>query len=540
MTSRLRARRTVSDVSVDDAGITARSKREVVLDVLFDDRRIYSFWLHRDGSLLDDGRWLVPWPKTLTDFLDGQASVSLVEHETGEQVFHDRVSLGTGDGTVAILTRDGQPLSLDKSWRRVQTFDTVTGRHLEPLLEAVERVLEALRGAGVEGFLAYGTLLGAVREGKVLGHDWDADLGYVSRYDHPVDVIRESFRLQRALVDLGYRIVRYSGLAFKVEVEGGDGVVRGLDVFGGFLMDDHLHLMGEIREPFRPEWIFPLGTTVLEGRTFPAPADTDRFLRATYGPSWRVPDPAFHFDPPLETERRLNGWFRGLRKGRARWDRIYSKRRRQALPEPSSLVRWLAEREPDAHVFVDIGCGRGSDVLWMAGRGVQSVGLDFQPRAYQVAAARVEGDDRLRGMVDFWGFNLLEMRQVLAVGALVARRPAPRVLMARHLVDGLGRQARERLWASARMMTAGEGGRLYLEFLVKKGDDGYAGRHRAQRRKPGRIVAELKAHGATVVHREVLDVTWSDAGPDVGDSSRPAAGPGSANPSRVCRLVAQW
>ena len=526
MTSRLRGSRTVSDVSVDDEGIAVHSARETVLDVLFDGRRIYSFWLHRDGNPLGGGRWLVPWPKTLREFLDGHAVVSLVAHETGEEVFRDRVALGSGDAPIAVLTRDGQPLSLDKSWRRVQTFDTASARDLEPLLEAMERVLEALRGAGLDAFLAYGTLLGAVREGKVLGHDWDADLGYVSRHDHPVDVIRESFRVQRALVDLGYRIVRYSALAFKVEVEDSDGVVRGLDVFGGFLMDRHLHLMGEIREPFRPEWIFPLGTAVLEGRTFPAPADTDRFLRATYGPTWRVPDPAFHFSPPHATVRRLNGWFRGLRRGRARWDRIYSKRRRQALPEPSALVQWLAEREPDARLFVDVGCGRGADVLWMAERGVPSVGLDFQPRAYQVAATRAASDERLRGNVDFWGFNLLELRQVLAVGALVARRPAPRVLMARHLVDGLGRQARERLWRSARMMTAGDGGRLYLEFLVRKGDDGYAGRHRAQRRKPARIVRELKAHGATIVHREVFDVTGSGEVP--------------ANPSRVCRLVAEW
>ncbi len=42
----------VSGVRVDDEGITARSADEVVLDVLFDGRRIWSFWLHRDGSRL--------------------------------------------------------------------------------------------------------------------------------------------------------------------------------------------------------------------------------------------------------------------------------------------------------------------------------------------------------------------------------------------------------------------------------------------------------------------------------------------------------
>ena len=56
----------------------------------------------------------------------------------------------------------------------------------------MERILDALHEIGIEAFPAYGTLLGAVREGRLLGHDSDADLGYVSRRTVPVDVIRES------------------------------------------------------------------------------------------------------------------------------------------------------------------------------------------------------------------------------------------------------------------------------------------------------------------------------------------------------------
>ena len=66
-------------------------------------------------------------------------------------------------------------------------------------------MLGALQKAGIDAFPAYGTLLGAVREGRLIGHDSDADLGYVSEHTHPVDVVRESFRLQRALADMGYR-----------------------------------------------------------------------------------------------------------------------------------------------------------------------------------------------------------------------------------------------------------------------------------------------------------------------------------------------
>ena len=56
--------------------------------------------------------------------------------------------------------------------------------------------------------------------------------------------------------------------------------------------------MGEIGADFRREWVYPLTTCTLEGHTFPAPAAPERWLEATYGPSWAVPDPAFKFTPP--------------------------------------------------------------------------------------------------------------------------------------------------------------------------------------------------------------------------------------------------
>ena len=506
----------MSEVSVDGEGVRARARHEAVLDVFFDGRRILSFWLHRDGVREGSG-WLFAWPKTLREFLDGTTEVRVVVTRTGQEVFREEVSFGTGRGRVAVVNQSGQPISLDKYLRRVVAFDTRSREELEPMLDAIDEVIAALKDVGIEAFLAYGTLLGAHRDGKVIGNDSDADLGYVSAHTHPVDVIRESFRVQRALVGHGYRITRYSALAFKVDVVEADGTIRGLDVFGGFLMDGHLYLMGEIGDPFEESWIFPLGTTTLEGRSFPAPADTDRVLTAMYGASWRVPDPAFHFDPPATTVRRLNGWFRGLRVGRAKWDRVYSRKQRPLAAEASPFVAWAAEREPQAASYVDLGCGRGSDVLWMAGRGVPSVGLDFQPRSYGDAAAReVPG-------AEFWRCNLLELRDVLPAGAELARRPGPRLLMARHLVDTLGLDARQHLWRLARMALAGEdGGRLYLEFLARFGDDGYAKDLHVKRRRPRMLVAELERAGATIVHRETIRVSDSPTS------------------SKVCRLVVEW
>ncbi len=48
-------------------------------------------------------------------------------------------------------------------------------------------------------------------------------------------MVRESFRLQRAVQERGFHTYRYSGAAFRIDVKEGDGVVRGLDVFAGFI-----------------------------------------------------------------------------------------------------------------------------------------------------------------------------------------------------------------------------------------------------------------------------------------------------------------
>jgi SAM-dependent methyltransferase len=526
----------LSRVRVDDEGILASSRSEVVLDVLFDGRRVWSFWLLRDG-VADDGASLVVWPGPLRRFLDGSTRLSLVEHVSGDVLFEEELRFGAAgdDRRIAVASPDGKPMGLDKSNRLSHTFDTRSDEHVAPLLDSIEEVLDALAEAGVQAFPAYGTLLGAVRGGKLIGHDSDADIGYVSEYDHPVDVIRESFRLQRQLAGMGYEISRYSGAAFKVDVVEGDGTVRGLDVFGGFLHDGHLVLMGEIRAPFEREWVFPLGTTTLEGRSLPAPADTDKFLAATYGPSWRVPDPAFHFETPRSTHRRLNGWFRGTRVLRTEWDRTWSRAYRSGSPplNPNPLARWMFEREPEIHSVVDIGCGRGSDVAWLAAQGVPSLGLDFSPRGYagvaELAAAQ--------GLpAEFHPLNLVETRHALGWGAHLARTPGPKMLLARHVADATNRRGRENLWRFGEMALR-DGGRLYLEFLVPGNTAaGFQRANHLRTLRPELVTAELEGRGATVVFQQERTLR---RGRRVEQTNKQADArePGGR---RFCRMVVQW
>jgi hypothetical protein len=495
---------TLASVSVSDDGVLLRSpgSDDFPVDVRFDDRRIASFWLRRDtepAGAATRGGVLYRWPAPLHRFLDGTTELTLVDHVSGDELYRSEVSFGSGGDRIRVEDAQGNPLGLDKSNRLSRLFTSRSAEHLEPLLDSIGTVVGALEEAGVRPFLAYGTLLGAVRQGDFIGHDSDADLGYVSERDHPVDASLESFRLQRRLTRMGFEISRYSGLAFKVIVRESDGSPRGLDVFGGFLREGTLYLMGEVGHPFQRDWLEPRTEVTLAGRTFPAPREPERLLEAMYGPGWRVPDPAYKFETPRMVQRRLSGWFRGTRVGLdARWQRVH----RSPAPRadgPSDFVRWVRSREPDVRTAVDVGCGSGRDVMFLARSGVSAHGLDYFPRDFRAAERRAAKRDL---DASFEWMNLTELRSVLVTGAALSRAPGPRVVLARHVVEATDRNGRENLFRLAKMVTRGSG-RLYLQLRATR--RGATGSVDVPRLDLDRLRSQVTALGGRVVEDIGLD-----------------------------------
>lgn len=497
---------------------------DAVVDALFDGRRIWSFWLRRDTRRA--GRTgvarAVAWPAVMRPHLQGTSRVVLREHVSG-RVLHDG-ELVFGDAPsgqrVRFVNRRGLDIALDKSGRFSPVFGERAAADLEPLLDTMERVIEVLAAAGVEAFPAYGTLLGAVREGRFLGHDSDADLGYVSRHTAPVDVVRESFRLQRAVVDAGFSTYRYSGAAFRLAAIEADGSVRGLDVFGGFLDGGRLYLMGEIGTEFEESWILPLGTCELAGRRFPAPAVPERLLEATYGPSWRVPDPAFKFETSPRTRDSLNQWFRGLAVHRQDWERRYGA---GLVGQPGaaagrSLAKLIATREEPGTRVLDIGAGRGRDAVWLARRGFEVTAYDYVPRALS-RAARIAEEEALP--LHTRPLNLDEWRSVMSEGARVAREPreTPTVIHARHLLDATDTFGRAGLGRFAAMTLRG-GGRLYAEWWTGRGEP-EAG---ISALDTDHVVSRLERFGGRITSIEEFE----------------AGARGNARPFSVGRVIATW
>jgi predicted O-methyltransferase YrrM len=455
---------------VDDDGIRLYAIGDRPVDVSIEGRRVWTFWTRRDTAPTGLPRSPLrrfDWPAPLARFLDGRARFTIRDSATLEPYFDQTLSLGEGQGRIEVRNKDGVELGMDKSGKLVPTFENRADADIDALLDATESVLGALAGVGLEPFLAYGTLLGAVREGKVLGHDSDADLGYVSRFTDPVDVAGESFRVQRELNRQGWQTSRYSGSAFKVDVTSG-GATIGLDVFGGFLDDGRLHLMGEVGTPFREEWLRPLSTAELGGRPMPVPAQPERLLEAMYGSGWRVPDPAFKFETPRRTVRALEDWFRGTQPGMRLWERRASHVQPRMATRPPSF---LAQRAATVAVrrgaqVLDIGAGRGADSVWLAQEGLSVIAYDYVTRALRFAeevATRESLDLQVRRL------NLTELRSVLSEGAALAHDPRPRVVLARHVVDATSATGRES-FARLCSMALREGGTLFADFHVRDPD----------------------------------------------------------------------
>ncbi|QYJ02482.1 LicD family protein [Nocardioides panacisoli] len=509
-------------VRVREDGIEVAAEDHRIFDLVLDGRRIWSFRAERGTPLPDaDARVLVAWPHQLRGHLHGTAEVTVAD-QWGVELAGSEVCFGGSTDRVQVVDAEGRPLVLDAKGRLALPFDEGADA-LAPLLEAAHRIIGVLDTAGVAAFLAYGTLLGAVREGEFIGHDNDIDLGYVSAARHPVDVMRESFRLERALEHDGLTVERYSGAGFKVLVRDGAGIARWIDVFGGFWHGDRLALMGELLTPFRSEWITPLGSVRLAGETFPAPAVPERLLEAMYGPEWRVPDPTFAFDPDTGARRQLNRWFRGIRQHRNHWDRFYSGRRHHAPPTaPRGLALDLHEDAPGSTV-IDVGCGRGQDVAWLAEQGHRAVGVDYSAWAMAYLRGRTDHPE-------FHTVNLLELRHVLAWGARFARLPGPRSILARHYLDAAPPLAQAGFWRFVPMVLRG-GGRLYLEFFAAEDPEP---------RAPGELVRELDpaavAEAATAAGGRLVRTSWHDpSGPEVD------WGVGRwREPARSCRMVWEW
>jgi glycosyltransferase involved in cell wall biosynthesis len=241
------------------------------------------------------------------------------------------------------------PRNLTRGRRRASSISSTTGelrgrRIQEEGLRTLSLVQALLAEEGIESFADFGTLLGIVREGRLLSHDGDLDLGVLlgAVSAHRVRVILEP---------RGFRVIRQYLL--------GDRLVQESYEYGGIRVDLNYY---EASDASAKTWLFyrkpgtryasnqrhvvemtysPIGrvkTVDVDGSRISIPWHAERLLEEKYGRGWRVPDTAWiYWRSPAATPLEEMGHFYTHRYRRLtdEWEPL----RAESKPDKVALIR---------------------------------------------------------------------------------------------------------------------------------------------------------------------------------------------------------
>lgn len=446
----------------EDHVLVPRSARGT-LSVSFNDAYVWSFTTPRDGTWTPTG-WRIEWPEILHRRLSGTTRVSL-DGEAG-RLYDEEIAFAGVTEPLELRDKEGHQLAVDSAGHLTRVFSETADDVRKHVVEGARKALEDLRAHGYDAHLSYGCLLGAVREGAMIGHDSDADLAYISPFTTPAQVILESYAMERTMRRLGWSVVRMSGADLKLMHKLPDGRVVHIDIFGGFHVGDTFYLLGGRSGKVPRTALTPASTVVLEGVELPAPADPEAVLAFLYGPSWRTPDPAFQNVDPPGGLRRIEGWLRGVRTDVVAWNEFYRDRRNEISREPSEFARWVDEQLPEGAPVVDLGSGTGRDATWFHRRKRPTLAYEIAGQALRQTRKRMERFGADPEAVRTLALN--DRRSVLLAGAELSRTDVPVSLYARQLVGCLDDEALDHLFLLASMALR-RGGSLFLELSVGKG-----------------------------------------------------------------------
>ncbi len=349
---------------------------------------------------------------------------------------------------------------------------------------------------GHDLFLIYGTLLGAVREGGVIGHDVDLDTAFVSSSRTGRGAARELTRVALRLVELGYDVEAFPALLHVVHPATSD---ERIDIFHTWFDDS-----GILRFPFGIA-----GSTVVEetgwagtreidfagGRAL-VPVHDESVVECLYGADWQRPKPGFNWRME-RTDAAPEGELDEAERSRIYWADFYA---HHGFARGSSFSAFVDALPDLPDTVVDLGCGDGRDALALGARGRRVLGLDRSATAIQHATARAV-EERLDRTVQFAECDVAD--RVALAAALERAAAGPTLYYLRfflHAIDEATQQGvLDVIDAGAR-----PGDALAAEFRTDR-DAATAKvhtRHYRRFQSAETFLADLRARGWQVTHHE--------------------------------------
>ena len=237
------------------------------LDFYFDDLRVWSVDI-RGGNGSSPKQ--VTIPAVIQPYLRGSTRLTVRNSATGEILESQDLRFSDSDDRVRIADEHDVPLAVNKWGRLARTLEQFTDTH-QLILERTAELAGFLRARGLRPFIVGGTLLGAVRDGKLLPHDDDADLAYLSEHTDPTQIALEHFQLSEALKAAGYSIVQHGGAHMQLHFPSSDETPQYyIDIFAAFFTDDGcINQPFHVRGPMRQNQLLPFIDVQIGDFSFP-------------------------------------------------------------------------------------------------------------------------------------------------------------------------------------------------------------------------------------------------------------------------------
>jgi hypothetical protein len=157
--------------------------------------------------------------------------------------------------------------------------------------DTIKTHISALADEKYEVFLNSGTLLGVIRDKRLIDHDDDVDLAVILRAGTEEEAAAEWKALRGVLeeADLFERAVQDQPAIYKLRPAG----KIEFDLFPAWVQDGQVFVYPHTHGTLTADDVMPLKACAVTGQ--PIPQDPDKMLEMNYGPGWRSPDPLFKF-----------------------------------------------------------------------------------------------------------------------------------------------------------------------------------------------------------------------------------------------------
>lgn len=178
-------------------------------------------------------------------------------------------------------------------------FGTLGPNETQAAFEAIHAALAPVRALAPAALFANsGTLLGIVREGRLLPHDDDFDFGVLMRASTMLEAAQEWALYQSLLCeDAGFE--RVGGPRLTIQGRASDG--RSVDLFPAWIENGSLSVYPYAHGSLDAAAILPTRRCDVSG--FDLPAEAERVLAANFGANWMKPEVDFIF--PWKQANRL-------------------------------------------------------------------------------------------------------------------------------------------------------------------------------------------------------------------------------------------